>query len=157
MSAIITIKQVIGLGYQPGDWARLHGNGGSGAIDWNTPLSSRVWPLFPEGAGIYGFGHAPFGHHRFGHGVSKRTGGFGHSPFGCGPFGYGCVVLTATVAVAACGAYKFGFKIYDAAGNDQAGTPDEIEVIVHIAPPAPTGLKLVSYQKTTDLLILEAA
>ena len=157
MSALITIQFVVPVGYQKGDYAHLHGNGGSGAIDWNAPLDNNIYQLFPNGSGIYGYGHAPFGHFRFGHAHSMRTAGFGHLPYGHFPYGHGTGIVTAHHKVSSCGAYEFGLACYDPAGNDHEGTPDEVTANVHIAPPAPTGLKKVSYDKATDILILEEA
>jgi len=157
MIAIITIKFCVPVGHLPGDYAMLHGNGGSGAIDWNTPISNQIFDLFPKGAGIYGYGHAPWGHFRWGHAHSMGTAGYGHLPWGHFPWGHGTAVITAQYRATECGAYKFGFKCYDKLGNAHEGTPDEVTVDVHVAPPAPGGLKKVSYNKNTDLLILEAA
>ena len=64
MRALVTIQFIVGLGYLRGDYARLHGNGGSGDIDFNTPVNNEVYDLFPDNAGIYGWGHAPWGHFR---------------------------------------------------------------------------------------------
>jgi len=57
--------------------------------------------------------------------------------------------------VVSCGSYKYGFAVYDAAGNAHSGTPAETTVEVHIAPAAPTALKFNAYNKTTDVLILD--
>ena len=157
MAAIITVSFTVPAGYAPGDYARLHGNSGSGSIDWDTALTEEIFDLFPGGAGLYGFGHVPFGHHRSGHGQSVRSSGFGHGPFGHYPYGHGAVVIEASIAIISCGAYKFGFKGYDAAGNAHVGEPEEIDVPVHIAPAPPTGLKFNAYNKTTDVLTLDAA
>ena len=135
MSAIITIQFTVGPDYRPGDYAHLHGNSGSGAIDWNTPLNNEVFDLFPDGAGLAGYGHAPYGHY---------------------PYGHGAVTIEADVEVASCGSYIFGFACYDAAGNAHSGTPEETTVEVHTAPAAPTALKFNAYNKTTDVLILDA-
>ncbi len=140
----------------PGDYAVLFGNGGAGSIDWNTPMTGQKYDLFPNGAGIYGFGRAPFGHHRFGHGHAMRTAGFGHLPFGRHPFGHGAAVVAATDTVDSCGSYKYAFACYDAAGNQHEGAPDEVEVEVHIAPPAPAALTKTSYNKDTGVLTLAA-
>ena len=43
------------------------------------------------------------------------------------------------------------------AGNVHSGTPEEATVHVHIAPPAPDGLKFNAYNKTTDVLTLGVA
>lgn len=157
MAKIITIEFTVGVGYIPGDYAKLFGNSGSGAVDYNTPLTNQTFNLFPNGAGIYGFGHAPFGRFRFGHAHSMRAPGFGHAPFGHFPFGLGAVVITAKQRVTACGTYKFAFGCYDSADNPHTGTPEVATVAVHTAPDAPTGLKKKTYNKTTDVLTLEVA
>lgn len=156
MPAEITIQFSVPLGYLLGDYAQLNGNGGSGSIDWGSPLSSEILPLFPGGAGIYGFGHAPFGHFRFGKAHSMRTAGFGHLPFGHFPFGHGTAIITANHRTDSCGYFRFGFAVYDGCGNVHVGTPEEALIDLHTAPPAPTGLKKKSYNKTTDVLVLEA-
>jgi hypothetical protein len=142
MSAVVTVKFVVGLGYVEGDYAMLHGNGGSGDIDWETPLSQQRYDLFPNRGGIFGFGHAPFGHFRFGHAHSMRTRGFGHLPFGHFPFGHGAVQISAEHKVTCCGGYKFGFACYDAAGNQHTGRPRQVTIDVHIAAEKPAGLKI---------------
>lgn len=157
MSAKVTIKFVVPAGYQQGDYARLHGNSGSGEIDWDTPVLQEKFDLFPSGAGIFGWGHAPWGHSPWGHPFSMRTLGWGHLPWGKFPWGHGTAVITAEVDIFECGAYKFAFACYDSLGNIHEGTPEEVTLHIHIAPPVPTGLKKVSYNKDADVLILEAA
>lgn len=157
MSALITIQFCVPIGHQSGDYAMLHGNGGAGDIDWDTPLSNIKYELFPNGAGIYGFGYAPFGQFQFGYAYSMRAPGFGYLPFGSFPFGYGTALIKAVVKVESCGEYKFGFACYDKLGNLHTGTPEEITVSVHIAPAAPDRLTKYSYNKDTDVLILNAA
>jgi len=157
MSANITIEFVVPAGHQKGDYARLHGNGGSGDIDWDGPVSGMIYRLFPNGAGIFGWGHAPWGRFRWGHAHSMRCSGWGHAPWGHYPWGHGSALITARYKVDYCGDYKFGFGCYDAAGNLHEGSPEEVTVNVHIAPPAPTGLVKNSYNPETDVLILDAA
>jgi len=157
MSILITIEFVIPLGYDQGDYARLHGNGGEGNIDWNVSLTKEIFDLFPRGAGIYGWGRAPWGCFRWGHAHSIQTPGWGHLPWVRFPWGYGTSVIQARRKVHSCGDYKFGFACYERLGNLHEGTPEEAEVEVHIAPPAPTGLKKNSYNKDTDVLVLDAA
>ena len=157
MSAKITIRFVVPAGYCDTDYAQLHGNGGSGAIDWSSPLNNRDYSLFPGGAGIYGWGRAPWGRFRWGHGHSMQATGFGSLPWGRFPWGHGTGVIEAVVTVRYCGAYKFALACYDIAGNDHEGSPEELDVPVHIAPPTPTGLTKTSYNKETDTLVLTAA
>jgi len=155
MSAIITVQYTVGLNYRLGDYARLHGNSGSGEIDWDTPITGDKIDIFPDGAGIYGYGHYPYGHNPYGHAAALGVAGYGHYPYGHNPYGYGAVSITSKVPVTRCGDYKFGFKVYDAAGNAHTGTPGEVTAVVHIAPPAPRGLKLNSYDPDTDILTLD--
>ncbi len=158
MSAQVTITFAVPPGHLPGDYAKLFGNSGAGDIDYNTPLNNNIYELFPQGAGIYGYGHAPFGHFRYGKGHAMRTAGYGHLPFGHFPFGIGTTIIEATDIVDACGTYKYAFVCYDAAGNEDAGTPEEAEIEIHLAPPAPLfGLEKNSYNKTTDVLVLDVA
>lgn len=153
----ITLQFVVPSGFRKGDYAKLFSDAGSGTIDYDTPVDNRLYQLFPAGAGVFGFGHAPFGRFRFGHAHAMRAVGFGHLPFGHFPFGLASAEITAVHQVAACGTYKYAFKVYDAAGNPQSGAPDEISVTVHTAPAKPAGLKKQSYNKTTDVLTLEVA
>jgi len=155
MSAKITISFCVPAGYQPGDYAMLFGMG-----SYDSPLlGGRKFELFPNGAGIYGFGHAPFGHHRFGKGTSLRASGFGfgHLPFGKHPFGHATALVTTSVTVDACGSCDLSFIVYDKLGNRQRGSMAMSLTEVHTAPPAPTGLKKVSYDPDTKVLVLEAA
>ncbi|MHC4398022.1 MAG: hypothetical protein ACYS1A_20455 [Planctomycetota bacterium] len=85
-----------------------------------------------------------------------RAAGWGHLPWGRFPWGHGTGVIRATHQVSECGEYKYGFKCYDKLGNLHTGTPEEATASVHIAPPAPSGLKKNSYNKDTDILVLDA-
>ena len=156
MSGLVTVEYIVPVGYRQGDYAQLHGNGGDGDIDWNDPLTAEVYDLFGNGAGIFGFGFAPWGHFRWGRAHSTRSLGFGHLPWGRFPWGHGTGVVTATHQVDRCGDYMYGFACYDMLGNLHEGTPDEVTVNVHVTPDAPAGLKKVSYNKTTDVLVLDA-
>ena len=157
MSASITLEFTVAVGYAEGDYTVLHGNGGSGDIDWDSPLNNNVYPLFPFRAGNFGWGNAPWGYFPWGHLYSMRTLGWGHAPWGHFPWGHGAVVITVVYRVDDCGAYKFAFACYDPLGNLHEGTPEEVTLHIHIAPAAPTGLKKVSYDPDTDILVLAAA
>lgn len=157
MSANITIEFAVPIGYESGDYAKLHGNGGSGDIDWENPLSNATYDLFPNVVGIYGFGYAPWGHFRWGKAHSMRCPGWGNLPWGHFPWGHGTALVSALYKIDYCGDYKFGFACYDQAGNLHEGTPQEITVVVHIGPPAPSRLLKNSYDKETDILVLDAA
>ena len=157
MDALITIRFVVPVGYSKGDYARLHGNNGSGDIDWDTPLTDEVFELFPNGGGIFGWGHAPWGHFRWGHAHSAGCSGWGHLPWGHFPWGHGTGVIEATHQISACGDYKYGLTCRDELGNLHEGSPEEVTAVVHLSPAAPTGLIKNSYDKTTKVLVLDAA
>ena len=157
MSAKITITWAVPAGYQPGDYARLYGNGGNGDIDYDTPLTNEQFELFQDGGGIYGWGYQPWGHTPWGKPWATKVPGWGHLPWGHSPWGYGTTVIQTQYTVTQCGTYKFAFKLFDKLGNENTGIPEEAEVVIHIAPPQPTGLKKVSYNKDMHILVLEAA
>ena len=157
MPALVTIEFVVPVGYEADDYANLHGNGGSGLIDWNNPLDDAIYELFPRGAGVFGWGHAPWGNFRWGKAHSAGPLGWGHLPWGHFPWGLGTAIIIVTHEVTSCGAYKFGLACYDKLGNVHQGSPEEVTVNIHITPSAPTALTKNSYNKATDVLILNAA
>jgi hypothetical protein len=158
MIAKITLQFAVPTGHEVGDYAVLYGNGGSGDIDWQTPLlGGRKFDLFPNGAGIYGWGFAPWGDFSWGDAFSMRTRGWGYELWGFSPWGFGTAIIETDIVVDSCGLYKFAFTCFDSLGNPDEGDPEEVSVEVHTAPPTPTGLKKVSYDKDTDVLVLEAA
>lgn len=117
-TALIKIR-FTAAGYAAGDYALLYGDGGGGAIDWDTPLGPKRYDLLPAGQDNQ--------------------------------------AVEALVRVRACGTYRFGFKAFDAAGNANAGFPEETSLEVHVTPDKATKLKKVSYDKLTDALVLEVA
>lgn len=158
MSAKVTIIWSVSLGYDAGDYARLCGNGGSGDIDYDNPLTNEKFQLFPDGGGIYGWYHQPWGKFAWYHGHSSRTPGWYHQPWGKFPWYYGTAVIEVEYEVETCGDYKFALQVYDSLGNANTGSPEEVTAIIHIAPPAPDiGLKKNSYDKGTDILVLDVA
>jgi hypothetical protein len=157
MSAKITIIWAVPAGYQPGDYARLYGNGGGGDINYDVPLTNERFELFQDGGGLYGWGHTPWGHTPWGKAWATKVPGWGHLPWGHSPWGHGTTLIKVEYLVEQCGEYKFAFKIFDKLGNENTGSPQEVTAEVHIAPPPPTGLKKVSYNKTSQVLVLEAA
>jgi len=150
----ITVSFVPGIGYNPGDYAVLYGNGGEGVIDWNTPISEHL-DLFPGGAGIYGWLQTPWLESPWLEPFSMGTAGWLQELWLAGPWLLGFTVISASVKAAACGLYKFAFACYDSLGNQHEGVPEEISVDVHVAPSAPAGLKKHSYNKDADILILD--
>lgn len=157
MKARVTLNFIVPAGYVPGDYAMLHVNDGEGDIDWDNPVSEEKQDLFPRGAGLYGYGHAPWGRFRWGHAHSMRCAGYGHLPYGKFPWGHGTAIVSFRHTVTECGYYRFGISLYDAAGNKHEGSPGEISLNIHIPPDAPAGLKKNYYNKTADELTLDVA
>jgi len=157
MSAKITILWAVPSGYQPGDYARLYGNGGSGDIDYDNPITNNTFQLYPNNGGLLGWYHLPWYHFPWYHGAASRCNGWYHLPWYHFPWYHGTTVLAIERTVEFCGNYKFAFKISDKLGNEDVGTPEILTATIHVAPPAPTGLKKGTYDKDADVLILEAA
>jgi len=157
MSAKVTIIWAVPLGYKAGDYARLCGNSGEGDIDYDTPLTNESFDLFENGAGIYGWYAQPW--YKFGwyHGYSSRCGGWYYQPWHKFPWYYGTHVVRAEYTVGECGNYRFALKLFDGLGNPHTGLPEELAAAIHIAPLIPAGLKKNSYNKDTDVLVLDVA
>jgi hypothetical protein len=157
MSAKVTLQFCVPIGYQPGDYAQLFGNSGDGGIDYDTPLlNGRKFDLFPMGSGVYGCGSEPCGESPCGYPYSARTLGCGYDPCGYAPCGFGTAVIAAEVIVATCGGYKFAFAVFDSLDNPEQGSPQELSLSIHTAPPVPTGLTKHSYDPNTGVLVLDA-
>ena len=157
MSAEITITLAVPAGYSKGDYARLCGNGGSGEIDYDNPLTEEIVELFPNGAGIYGWYHTPWYQFSWNHGHAVNCPGWYHQSWNKFPWYYGTAQIEVEYTVEACGEYKFALKAFDSLGNPHTGDPEEESLSIHIAPAAPVGLKKISYDKATDILILDTA
>jgi len=156
MSAGVTVSFIVPAGYQLGDYAKLVGNSGSGEVDYDSPLTGRRMELFPNGAGLHGLGHAPVGCHRCGRGHSINTAGCGHLPLGKAPCGHGSAEISDTVQIDSCGTYKFAWAGYDPLGNAHDGNPEEVELTIHTARPAPAKLSKDTYDPAADILTLSA-
>ncbi|HIJ66817.1 MAG TPA: hypothetical protein HPP51_00840 [Planctomycetes bacterium] len=155
--AKVTITYLVPDDYQPGDYAMLCGNSGSGSVDYNNPLSEEKYELFPNRGGARGYGAAPYGHHRYGHAAASNLPGYGHLPYGHHPYGHGDVYIIVEHTITECGEYKFALACFDAAGNLHTGSPEEEALYIHIAPDAPDGLEPNSYDPDTDVLVLDVA
>jgi hypothetical protein len=158
MSAKVTLQFCVPAGYQPGDYAQLFGNSGAGDIDYDTPLlRGRKIDLFPMGSGIYGCYESPCYESPCYMPFSTRTPGCYYEPCFYSPFGLGTALIEAEIIVETCGDYKFAFACFDSLDNPGEGDPQELLLTIHTAPPAPTGLVKNSYDKDTDVLILDVA
>lgn len=143
---IITISFAVPFGYEPGDYVMLYSNNGNGDIDFDVPVSPQRYPLFPNGAGIHGWGYAPWGYFPWGYAQSRLCDGWGFLPWGYFPWGYGTALIHAKYFPISCGNYKFAFKAFDSLNNPQTGQSGIAQTEIHIAPPAVAGLKKLSYR-----------
>jgi len=157
MSANITITWAVPIGYQPGDYAKLYGNGGSSNINYDSPLTIEKFVLFQDGGGIYGWYQMPWYKFPWYQGYATRCLGWYQLPWYKFPWYHGTTLITVRQTVFVCGVYKFALKIFDRLGNENVGETEEVEAVIHIAPPAPTGLTKGTYDKESNILILEAA
>ena len=157
MSVQITIQFAAPPGYSIGDYVKLFSNGGSGDIDYNTPVNSLTYPLLTARSGYFGWRHLPWRHFPWHRGVATRCNGWRHLPWHHFPWRHGTLLITAKLIVdGPCGGYEFAFVAYDKLGNIHEGSPQEVAVTFHTHPPAPTGMKPISYSKATKVLVLEA-
>ena len=158
MSAKVSILWVVPLGYDAGDYALLCGNDGAGDIDYDSPLSAQRYELFPDGAGIYTMYKTPSYQSPCYYPWATRASGCYYQPCYQSPCYYGTAVIEVEVEMTECGEYEFALKVFDSIGNANTGTPDELAATIHIAPDAPDiGLKKNSYDKATDILVLDVA
>jgi len=156
-AARVTISLAVPAGYKDGDYARLHSNSGgipAGSMDWDNPVSSRQIPLFPGGAGIYGWRHVPWRHFPWRRGFAMRAVGWHHLPWRHFPWHYGTAFLQITDRVTDCGDFIYALAAYDKAGNAHEGTPDQASLSIHIPPDPPAALTKAAYDKDTGLLTL---
>lgn len=154
MSALIKVVFPVADGYSEGDYARLYSNGGSGEVDYSEPIESASFDLFPEGAGVHGWGHQRWYNFPWYHGDKRNLPGWYNMPWYHFPWYHGRVCIVAETEVQECGDYKFGFKLYDQLDNEQVGDQVEVDLAVHIAPPQPDRMTKESYDKDTDILVL---
>jgi len=158
MSVQVTVYFAAPPGYQVGDYVKLFSNGGSGDIDYDTPVSNARLPLLTARQGYFGWRHLPWRHFPWRRGVASRCSGWRHLPWRHFPWRHGTLLISAKIiAEGPCGQHKFAFVAYDKLGNPHEGSPQEVTVGFHSSPPAPTGLQAVSYNKNTKILTLEAA
>ena len=140
----VSISFAVGS-YAPGDYVRLHGNSGSGSVDWTNPVDNKKTELFQNDSGYFGWGHIRWGHFRWGHGDARNVAGWGHLPWGNFAWGRGAAIVLVHQQIIDPGYWRFGFSAYDSAGNVHSGTPGETEEYVSLTPQQPSVLKKNNY------------
>ena len=127
----------------------------TGQIDYDTPLNDspiRVWPAWQDKAG---FGMNRFGASDFGYDSAAAV-GFGEGSLGHGQFGLDADTLEWTSAEMLPGAYKFGVKITDRAGNESNGSETDQVTVTPAAKPAEQ-VSVSSFDKQTNQLVLSVS
>ena len=124
----------------------VYGDGGSGVIDYGTPLPGGSLPVWAGPLDKCGFGLAGFGAGDFGWDGSTAV-GFGIGAFGGGDFGLAADVLEWISGPLEAGDYRFGVVVRDARGL--ASAPMEAGPV--FVGPAATAVEELS------LLVFDAA
>ncbi len=119
----------------PAATVNVYGNGGSGAIDYGTPLNDRPIAMFPDGSGRWGFGLGGFGGDDFGRG-GGRSPGWGLGGFGVGEFGVDSAWARWLSGPLGPGAHRLAAVARDGLGNADESPPVEVDLTI-VDPPAP--------------------
>jgi hypothetical protein len=127
-------------------------DGGTGDIDYSTPLNQAPIPLWPYWKDKAGFGMARFGTGDFGHDAAAAV-GFGKGLFGRGQFGLDADAIGWISPALPLGAYRFGVKVADHQGNEGPATETTTMTIVPAARPA-AGLDIAIFNKQANELTL---
>ena len=136
-----------------GATANVFYDAGSGEIDYDQPLNDcpiQIWPSWMDKAGfaMAGFGIGDFGWD------SAAAVGFGKGIFGGDAFGLDADTLEWISQPLPAGAYKFGVKVLDQAGNESAAS-EVGPVTVTPAARAAEGLTILSFNAQTNELVLQ--
>ncbi len=135
-----------------GATVQLYSDGGSGEIDYNSPLNDspmKVWPAWQDKAG---FGMARFDTSDFGFDGSAAV-GFGKGVFARGYFGFDADVLEWTSPPLETGIYKFAAKVTDEEGSKSGASETGQLTVIPAARPA-EGMSIASFDKQENQLVL---
>jgi hypothetical protein len=135
-----------------GATVQIYCDGGSGEINYNSPLNDspvRVWPAWQDKAGL---GMSRFGTSDFGFDGSAAV-GFGKGVFGMGHFGLDADVLEWMSPPMEAGVYKFAAKVTDEAGNESGVSETGQVTVIPAARPA-DGMSVSSFDKQENQLVL---
>jgi hypothetical protein len=138
-----------------GSSAQVYFDGGSGEIDYGSPINDlpvRIWPARQDKNGL---GMSEFGLGEFGYDSAAAI-GFGKGNFGWGQFGLDADSIKWVSQPLERGTYKFAVKVVDENGNESVGS--EVDEVVVIPAPRPAGeVNVFSFDKQTNELVLEAS
>jgi hypothetical protein len=128
---------------------------GSGAIDYSEPLSDRPIRLWQAWQDKAGFGMSRFGAGDFGYDSAAAV-GFGKGGFGNGQFGLDADGIEWVSPVLSAGAYRFGVRVCDSAGNQSAPSESGEVTVIPGARPAEK-VSISSFDKVTNQLVLSVS
>ena len=131
---------------------QVFSDGGSGQINYASPVTSEGLRLWPGWQDKGGFGLSRFGLSDFGYDGSAGV-GFGQGCFGQGQFGFDADQIKWQSSELITGRYKFGVKVMDQAGNSSSGIETETITVIRTAQGAKK-LEDESYDKGQNKLIL---
>ena len=125
----------------------------TGQIDYQTAINSEPIFLWPAWQDKCGFGLSGFGRSDFGFDGSGAM-GFGRGSFGYVEFGFGADEIVWESPELQSGVYKFAVKITDMFGNSDDGTVESESIVLVNAAASINELKVSSYDKAQDQLVL---
>lgn len=134
---------------------RVYSNGGGGEVDYDHLANGFAIPVWPSWQDKAGLGLSRFGLGDFGWDGAAAA-GFGKGGFGKGWFGFDADTFEFVSGPLEAGAYKFGIKVVDAAGNESSGS-ESGEVVVTPLPAPAESLAISSYDKQTNQLVLDVS
>jgi len=135
--------------------AEIYFDRGTGAIDYSEPLSNRPIRLWPAWQDKAGFGMSRFGAGDFGYDSAAAV-GFGKGSFGNGQFGPDADAIEWVSPVLSAGAYRFGIRVCDSAGNESASSESGDVAVIPGARPA-ENVSISSFDKVTNQLVLSVS
>jgi len=134
--------------YAAQDGFDTYGDGGSGSIDYDNPLSGqrvRLWPQSPPRPGHLGEGHLMLGH-------LGATGADGHlqERFLCGAHLMPAADVLFEAGPYCFGRFQHGVVMRDALGNGDTQDATVVVKTINSAPRRAYGLAVASFDSQTD-------
>jgi hypothetical protein len=134
--------------------AHIYFDNGTGVVAYDVPLTDVPIPIWPGWQDKAGFGISKFGIGDFGYDSAAAV-GFGKGSFGKGYFGLDADAFEWVSPPLEVGAYKFGVKISDRAGNENTTETGQITVTPPAGPAEHVGVS--SFDKQTKQLVLNVS
>lgn len=131
----------------------IYSNGGEGEIDFTVTANTGPvwnWPCLKDksGFGLCGFGQSDFGYD------GSSAPGFGVMNFGTGEFGFDADMVRWQSRQLSSGRYKYGIVVKDRFGVCDVGESVSDEITVVEGPDPADALKVESFNKQNNTLVL---